>query len=184
MKKIERIVFCSGKKIVLRPLIKRDIPQLLVWFNDPEVNQYLTGYLPLYEKEEEEWFERLHRDKQTEIVLAIETKKGNFIGNIGLHRIRWTDGFATLGITIGNKHYWGQNYGSDAIMTILKYAFNTLNLRKICLSVLEFNQRAYRCYYKCGFREEGRKKKQYFKNGRYVDEIQMAIFKRDFKILN
>jgi len=33
---------------------------------------------------------------------------------------------------------------------------------------------------KCGYKVEGVRKKQWFRNGRYYDEIQIAVFKKDF----
>lgn len=175
-----KIVFCSGEKVILRPLMKGDIEKLLVWFNNPEMTQYLSMNMPMYEKEEEEWLEMLHKRKQTDIVFAIETKKGNFIGTIGLHKIIWVDRIAEVGIAIGEKEYRGRGYGTEALMLLLEYAFNSLNLRKACLTVLGFNKRAYRCYCKCGFKVEGRKRQQFYKNGRYTDEIVMAVFKRNW----
>lgn len=103
-----RIVFLAGEKVVLRPLIKGDMDKILIWLNDPEVTQYLRRNHPLYEKEEEEWFERLGRQKQTDIVFAIETRKGEHIGNVGIHQISLTDRVGTIGIFLGEKKYWGK----------------------------------------------------------------------------
>ena len=62
----------------------------------------------------------------------------------------------------------------------LNYAFNTLNLRKICSSVLAFNKRSLKYNLHCGYKIEGRKRKQIFKNGKYWDEIILGLFKKDW----
>jgi RimJ/RimL family protein N-acetyltransferase len=62
----------------------------------------------------------------------------------------------------------------------LEYAFNTLDLRKVCASVYDFNPRSKRCMEKCGYHQEGVRKQHIFRNGRLVDEILMAVFKDDF----
>ncbi|HUC93718.1 MAG TPA: GNAT family protein [Paenibacillus sp.] len=39
--------------------------------------------------------------------------------------------------------------------------------------------RAYRCYLKCGFREEGRLREAHYYNGRYHDIILMSVLRND-----
>lgn len=176
-----RVVFLRGRKTILRPLNKlTDLPKLLVWINDPEVNRYLLSFLPQTVEDEEKWFDSLVEKKNTDIVLAIETRSGKFIGTMGLHRISWKDGVATTGALIGEKRYRGKGYGTDAKMALLNYAFNTLNLRKVCSSVVGFNGRSLAYNFHCGYRREGRRRKQFFKNGRYWDEILLACFKRQW----
>ncbi len=179
MEEKQRIIFLKGKKVILRPLNKEtDLENCVRWMNDKEVIQYIYLFLPMSFQQEEEWFDGLAKRKD-DIQLAIETLNGNYIGNISMG-ISWKDRVAGIGITIGEKEYWGKSYGTDAIMLLLEYAFNSLNLRKICLSVLNFNKRAQRVYEKCGFKKEGCLKEHVYKNGKYVDLIDMAVFKKDF----
>lgn len=174
------IVFLKGKRVALRPILKQDVPQLLLWMNDQEVTQYLSAYLPMLEADEEEWFANLSKRKQTDLIFAIVVNDGTCIGTMGLHQISWKDRVATTGAFIGDKAYWGKGYGTEAKMLLLDYAFNTLNLRKICASVLAFNKRSYAYQLKCGYKEEGRKLRQRYRKGKYWDEIFMAVFKRDW----
>jgi len=178
--KSDEIVFLKGKHVSLRPIEKEHIKYFLRWFNDQEVAHYITVFLPMTKGEEEKWVEELTNKKHTDITLLIVAENNTPIGNLGLHRIDARNRTATLGITIGDKNYWGRGYGSEAIELLLSYAFNTLNLRKVCLSVIDFNERAIRCYEKCGFRVEGRLREQLFRNGEYRDEVMMAIFERDW----
>lgn len=175
------IKFLVGKRVYLRPLLKEDVPFLLRWVNDPEVYQYLNRCLPAMETEEEEWIENLNKKKGVDIVLMIcLVDEDQPIGTMGLHGINQKDGVATTGALIGEKDCWGKGYGTEAKMLLLNYAFNTLNLRKICSSVLAFNKRSKRYSEKCGYTVEGILKRQCFVNGRYVDEVLMAVFKSDF----
>lgn len=178
-KKEERIIFLEGKKTILRPLDKKkDLEKCLKWFNDPSILQYISAIFPTTRKKEEEWFDK---EKEDEIVLAIETKKGRkFIGTMALHRIDFINGRATTGACIGEKKYWGKGYGTDAKMALLNYAFNMLNLRKIKSGALAFNKRSLNYSKKCGYKQEGVFKKEIFVNGKYVDLIRLAIFKEDF----
>ncbi|HXF49507.1 MAG TPA: GNAT family protein [Verrucomicrobiae bacterium] len=175
-----KLVFLKGKKTILRPLRKAtDFELCLRWINDPEVNQYLLVYFPVTEKKEEEWFDRM-ANNPNEIILGIETLDGKLIGNMALVHINAKDRTASTGALIGEKKYWGKGYGTDAKMTLLNYAFNTLNLRKINSSVYAFNKRSLQYNLKCGYKVEGVRKKQIFRNGKYHDEILIAVFKEDW----
>jgi len=171
----------SGKRVRLRAIERGDIPTFLKWLDDPQVQRYLGRTpFPLSLAEEERWFERQLNDEKSRI-FAIETEKGVHIGNIGLHEIDYKDGKATLGIMIGEKGYWGQGYGSDAIKALLRFAFEELNLHRLYLSVFDFNKRAIRCYEKCGFRQEGIVRESVFRHGRYQNEILMGILRHEFE---
>jgi RimJ/RimL family protein N-acetyltransferase len=174
-----RVVFLEGKKVILRPLDKeKDLGVVLKWVNDPELRQFVSFFLPSTKKQEEEWFDKKRED---EIVLAIETKEGEFIGSIGLHKINYRHRTATTGTLIGEKSFWGKGYGTDAKMILLNYAFNTLNLRKIKSQAYATNQRSVNYSKKCGYKVEGTLKKDLFVNGDYVDVVCLAVFRRSFK---
>jgi len=180
MKIKNRVVFLRGRKVILRPLDKEtDLEACQRWINDPEVRQYLKRFLPTSKQTESEWLDSLGK-KTDDIVLAIETLDGKFIGTMGLHKIDWKDRTAITGALIGDKTYWGKGYGTDAKMVLLDYAFNQLGLRKICSSVLAFNKRSLRYNLHCGYKVEGIQKKQIFRDGKYRDKLLLAVFQEDW----
>ena len=67
-----------------------------------------------------------------------------------------------------------------AIMLLLNYAFNHINLNNIMLKVYSFNTGAIKAYEKCGFKIFGVWKNSHYFNGEYVDEIFMNVLKDDF----
>lgn len=174
------VVFLKGKKVSLRPVEKTDLPQIVRWINDPEVRLFLESWLPQSSADEEKWIESLGKRKDTNIVLAIETVQGKHIGLMGLHNIKWRDRVADTGAMIGEKEFWGKGYGSEAKILLLEYAFNTLNLRKICSAAYAFNARSINYSLKCGYKEEGRQRGHIFRAGEYHDKVLLAIFQEDF----
>ncbi len=172
-----------GKKTRLRAVEREDIPLFLRWFNDPEIRQYLSMYMPVSADEEERWFER-QMDRQDARILAIETVEGVHIGNIGLHDLDWKNRNAQLGVVIGEKAYWGLGYGTDAIKALLRFAFDEMNLHRVQLRVFDFNERAIRCYRRCGFREEGRLRQELYRDGAYHDVLLMGILREEFHALS
>jgi len=174
------VKFLVGKKLFMRPIMPQDLPYFVKWINDKETLEMLSAYLPVTIKEEAEWIESLSNKNHTDIQLAIVTTDGNLIGSMGIHKIDWKNRTASTGAFIGDKNYWGKGYGTEAKMLLLNYAFNTLNLRKIYSSAIEYNKRSIAYQMKCGYKIEGRRIKQHFRKGRYWDEILTAVFKKDW----
>ena len=174
-------VLLYGKKVVLCPPDKsKHLENALKWINDTEITQYITHYLPVTRDFEEEWFDNLRKEREKNVVFAIETHDGKHIGFTGLHNINWHDRTAVAGAIIGDKDYWGKGYGTDSMMVLLSFAFLSLSLRKICASVLAFNKRSLGHVLKCGFRKEGVREKQIYKNGHYEDEVLIAVFRKNW----
>jgi len=172
-----------GEKVRLRPIKRDDLPRFVEWFGDPEVRRHLALYLPFSLAQEERWFENLQGrlERQEDVLLAIETAEGVHIGNIGLHSINWKDRNAELGIAIGEKAYWDQGCGSDAIRTLLGLAFREVNLHRVFLRVDADNGRGIRCYEKAGFQREGTSRETVFKEGAYHDQYVMSVLQSEFK---
>ena len=166
----------TGEKVRLRELRRDDIDEILRWINDPEVTGYLSMYRPVTRMAEEKWIDEISASDR-DIVFIMETLDGEYLGNIGLHSIDHVHQHAEMGIVIGRKDRWGQGYGSDAVRTLLRYGFNTLNLNKVWLRVQAGNQRAIRSYKSCGFVTEGRRRQHVFSDGRFHDEDIMSVLR-------
>ncbi len=172
-----------GDRIRLRGIERTDIPTFTRWFNDPEVRQYLAMYAPISTAMEERWFEA-RLEAKDEHMFAIEARAGDdwiHIGSAGLNRIDWKNRNATFGISLGEKTFWGKGYGTDATVTMLRFAFDELNLHRVELEVYECNPRAMRCYEKAGFRHEGIRRQALFRDGRYQDTHRMAVLRDEFR---
>ena len=58
---------------------------------------------------------------------------------------------AELGIVIGDRDYWSDGYGYDAVTTLLHHMFTIRNLKRVYLHTLEWNDRAQKSFSKSGF---------------------------------
>ena len=173
-----------GQTVRLRAIERDDLPTFVRWFNDPEVRRYLLMYMPMSLAEEEKWFEEQlqKRDSRIFAIEAIDGDQPVHIGNIGIHDIDWKNRMTEVGIAIGEKDYWGRGYGSDALKTLLHFAFQEMNLHRVQLRVHDYNARAIRCYEKCGFQHEGRQRQALFRDGEYHDVLLMGILADEFQI--
>ncbi len=112
---------------------------------------------------------------------ALRTLEDNrFIGFTALYRIEWNNRSARLAIGIGEDKDRGQGYGSDALALIIRYGFHELNLNRIALEVIEYNEAARRAYLKAGFREEGRQRSAVLRDGTHYDLISMSILAEEW----
>jgi RimJ/RimL family protein N-acetyltransferase len=107
-------------------------------------------------------------------------KTEEYIGQLDLLNIDWKNRVGKMGIVIGAEKQ-GQGYGYKAIMLLEKFVFNTLNLNRLELVLHDYNIKAYNCYLKCGFKEEGRLRQNFYINGQYTDRIQMSILRSEYK---
>src|SRR3989338_6659107 len=175
----QKIIFLEGRIVNLCLFTKDDIPTLTRWINDPELRDFLRSVLPKTEKQQEDWFNKLGSNEEN-IVLGIETKESILIGSMGVYQINWRDRVCTTVWWIGEKEYWGKGYGTDAKMFLLDYIFNTLNLRKVCSSVITFNERSLQYNLRCGYVREGLRRQHVFKKGKYWDMIDLGLFKEEW----
>ena len=176
MKYFKKIV---GDKVYLSPMNSDDYLKYTEWLNDYEiakgVNQYVNMVTITGEKE---WLEKGVNEKYNFAIVCM--KDDELLGNISLMNVSFIDKTAELGIFIGNRNYHSNGYGSEAIMLLLNYAFNHINLNNIMLKVYSFNTGAIKAYEKCGFKTFGVWKNSHYFNGEYVDEIFMNVLKDDF----
>jgi len=106
------------------------------------------------------------------------------IGEIGFEVVDWPGRDAFVGLGIGESEYWSKGYGTDVMNVILRYAFTEINLKRVTLTVFEYNPRAIRCYEKVGFRHEGRLRRLLNREGRRWDELFMGILREEWLELN
>ena len=103
---------------------------------------------------------------------------GTVVGECMLHTFDELARTAHVGIALLRDH-WGKGYGTDAVTTLVAYAFVHRNLRKVCLEVLADDPRAVGAYRRAGFVEEGRFREQAWFDGAYVDVLRMAVLRPD-----
>jgi RimJ/RimL family protein N-acetyltransferase len=106
------------------------------------------------------------------------------IGELNLDVVSWPGGDAFVGLGIGETEYWNKGYGTDIMNVLLRFAFTEINLRRVTLTVFEYNPRAIRSYEKAGFRHEGWMRKVLNKEGRCWDMLYMGILREEWLELN
>ena len=155
------------------------------WDRDSEYMRLLDSDPPVMwsEKKIKQWIEKdMEKEQLSEFFFPIRTiHEDQLIGFVGLFSISWSSGDAWAGIGIGERDYWGNGYGTDAMRLILRYAFTELNLYRVTLGVFEYNHRARRSYEKTGFSIEGRERGEMLRQGQRWDTYIMGILREEWE---
>lgn len=172
-----------GDRIFLSPVdtSNEEIEKFTEWMNDFKVTDYIgrSGYITTVIGEKE-WLENTAKNTESRIFDIIELKNNKLIGVISLENFNWIERSAVLGIFIGDRDFRNNGYGAEAINLLLEYGFKYLNLHSIRLELLSINERAHKCYSKCGFKDTGCNREQVFLNGKYYDKLHMDILENEF----
>ena len=172
-----------GDRIYLSPkgVSEESIKKYTEWMNDFNVTDYigrtdqivtLTG--------EKEWLENCAKNTDNREFDIVELNSNKLVGTISIGQFSWVNRSSVLGIFIGDKDFRDNGYGTEAINLLLEYGFKYLNLHSIRLDLIAINERAHKCYLKCGFKDTGRSRDAVFLNGKYYEELHMDILESEF----
>ena len=106
---------------------------------------------------------------------------GRAVGDIDFFRLDVRNRNTLVGLGIWRAEDRGKGYGSDALRALLRWGFAQLNLHRVELNVDVENAPALHVYEKLGFVVEGRQREKHFGDGRFQDELTMAVLRRDFE---
>ena len=172
----------EGKFVNLRAREVSDAVRSATWSGTPDMIRLMgdryQAPLPAMELylEEELWGPSAYGEQ----LFAIETKDGRHIGNMGLSDVEQAQRRARIAIRIGEAEDRSKGYGADAMRTILRFAFQEMNLNRVELEVFEYNGRAIAAYKKCGFVEEARLRLAHFSDAAFHDALIMAVLRSEF----
>lgn len=174
-------VFLRGKSNYLRPLAVRDLERCHRWINDPKT-RFSVGkaFLPVTQAGEQKFIEAANDTTHSVRLAIVLNKSHRHIGVCGLESIQWQDRCAEFGILIGEEDCRGKGYGTEATQMMVAYAFETLNLHRLQLGVLDFNKGGIAAYEKAGFVREGVQRKRCYRGGKYYDHLIYGILAEEF----
>lgn len=177
----------SGKvNVSLGPMDDAYVELFVRWINAYDGIEGTRLRPPYTLEAARKWIADLAERKQTDEVFAIlkrDSEGGKrflrYIGHTGIHKITWPDGFGATKSMIDDTAQ-GRGYGTEAKLLLLNHCFNTLGLRKVIASVMDFNAPSLGHLIKCGYEIVGRYRQHRWHRGRYVDEIFLEVTAEQF----
>lgn len=172
----------GGKLVILCCLERHDLLRNYQWGNNRELISR-TGMPPFPKSaaDIDRWFEN-GVDGPNSKVYGIKTRDGEYIGNIELRDIESTSGRAEIGLFLGEENARGKGYGTDAIRTLSRFAFQEMRLHRLYAKILEGNRPAHNAFTRCGFKLEGTEREAHFAAGRYHNIAIYGLLASELKI--
>jgi len=181
----------ATERLVLSQVTSADIQNIVMYANNKNITDN-TRTLP-YPYEHEDaigWIDILDKGfkNKDQYAFAIRQKSDlKFIGGIGL-TIELSNNRAELGYWLAEP-FWNKGFVTEAVQSILKFGFETLNLNKVVAVYLTSNEASGKVMLKNGMTKEGEfkdhdvKKDHTIADGKYVSLIQYRMLKSEYEML-
>jgi ribosomal-protein-alanine N-acetyltransferase len=104
---------------------------------------------------------------------------GSVIGMACLWNFRHEHRCAEVGFEL-DPGFWRQGLMSEALEAILEYGFSSVGLHRIEATPLAINQASRSLLLRFGFREEGVLRQRVHHEGRYLDEVYLALLHQEW----
>lgn len=164
----------------LRPWSEADLPSIVKYANNPKIAANLTdGFPHPYSEEDGKSFLKMIQEGD-DLILCIEIN-GEFAGSVGIHlKGDIYRKNAEIGYWLAEP-YWGQGVISRVIPKMVDKAFEKFDIERIYAGVYGRNKASQHVLKKCGFEIEGKFKNTIFKNGKFEDEVVLAIRRKNWR---
>ena len=143
-------------RFVLRPLRPEDVSEAYSrWFDDPEVAPHILAARDAHDLSSLRRYvgERAGRDDV--LFLGIFTQNGaTHVGNIKYEPLNEHEGFAVMGILIGDSMWRGRGVAEEVIVASARWLQAHRGIQRILLGVDRHHRAAIAAYEKIGFRAE------------------------------
>jgi RimJ/RimL family protein N-acetyltransferase len=170
-----------GELVYLRPLEPADIDLVHAWHEDAEFAA-LMGGRPMSLAVRRARTERHQAEPRVDVInlMVCRLEDGRAVGRVDIFEIDPINGSAGFGIGIGAAGDRGHGYGRDAVQAVCDYVFGQLRLERLWLTTDADNTIAQHLYETVGFEREGIARHAYYQDGRYQDDVRMAILRGDW----
>ena len=162
----------DGNLVRLRAFEASDLDAEHAFVNDLSTLQQMMSGIPFPASyaDEQQWLSQQTSYTRGEYQFAIEDFEGYMVGRCGVTKLDWKNRVAELAIMIGAP-YRCRGYGKEAMALLCDFCFKEMNLHKLKVSVLAFNEAAVKCYEANGFVREGLLRQEIFRDGQYRDVV-------------
>lgn len=172
----------NSARLHFRQLMDSDAPEVFRLRSDKERMKYIPR--PILENEEQALamihFMNQKIAENTDINWAVEEKAtGKFIGFMGFYRTQPENHRTEIGYMV-LPEFEGKGYVTEAINTMLEYAFSVQNFHSICAIIDPNNGASARVLEKNNFRKEAHFVEDFLWNDVFIDSVHYGILKKDF----
>ena len=169
----------EGRVVRMRPIAEAELPLLMEWSADAEVQRFAGIYHAMAPDDLRKWWEEAGTDAQA-FHWGLEWQ-GRLVGRTAIHNIDWQARHGWTGILIGDRSAWRHGIATESIALRTEYAFRRLNLHKLRASYADGNLGSAGALRRAGYREIARLKEQHYRQGHWFDEICTELLRDDWE---
>ena len=177
----------TTERLVLRPMIPEDAPEVRKWAGDFEVADTALNIPHPYPKGlAEEWIAtqgRAWRDGRQAVYAITARADGTLMGAIGLAGIDARHRHAEIGYWLG-RPFWNLGLATEAVRAVVEFAFETLDLERVFANHFVRNPASGRVLEKVGMTREGLLRAHVRQWGRPEDLIVSGILRSEWRAAN
>lgn len=164
----------AGLELELAPFSREEALKFVDGFARHTVTQYLSHGVAQSKETEEEWYDKMVRDKESRVwgIWVIDGDKRTLIGSSALTHISTGKHIrqAVSGSMIFDTSYWGKGIASACHKARTLFAFSQLGLHRIKSAVLQSNIASRKALEKSGYTLVYTERNELFVNGKLVHE--------------
>ena len=167
-----------GERIRLRlPETAEDHALLVKWRNDADMKLMFYDDEPISLETHMKWWAKVSSDpsQRNYMIDVHDNGAAQAIGMTALVGIDFVNRHAEYGRLKIDARWQCKGYAYDAEVTLMRHAFDSLNLHRVWLHALSYNTAVIKLHEKTGFTHEGCLKDHIFKHGRYLDVVSMGM---------
>ena len=176
--------FLLGNRIYLRGLASEEIQEntpYFSWLNDLSLDVFTErSYRPNTMENMESYHSRMTNTPSCLFLGIFCQETDTHIGNITLTEINHTHRRACVGYLLGDKSYAGKGIITEAVLMLMYFGFNKLNLERIYAGAVRPNTASQRVCQKSGMVEEGTQRHYLLRNGEWHDNILFGALRDEW----
>lgn len=165
--------------IGFRAVEKSDIEMIRQEHNDESVLLMLRDPRIITELRQIQWWESISKNKNNTVYCIFHESPEKIIGVWKLQDLDDTNRCTEMGMDIF-KQYRGKGFGMKSFNMIFRYLFESINIHTIYAKVGAYNETSLIAAQKAGYRITGKIPESLYRQGKYWDNILLAVTKDEF----
>ena len=177
--------------ISFRKIERRDLPVLLELLNSTWAGRHSFPFMNMLDQEK--WFDKITSDEKKMFLVAEEVSPmtedvsissgvSKPVGIFKILNIDWINRTADIGRDVF-PDFQHKGYGVRTLDAGNDFCFEMLGLNRLDTEALETNLAARAIVLKCGYKEEGARRKAIYRGGKWVNSVFYGILRSDWEAL-
>lgn len=162
------------------------LEMLMNWRMDPDITRYMNTDPKLTLEGQKKWYQGIQEEEQKRIeersffywLLEVDEEPAGFVSLVDMD---YTAKRIYTGVYVGNREKRSLRLIIDIQWNLYRYAFEHLEMNKVCEEVFAENKAVNRILDLCGSTREGILRQHVYKNGKYYDMVTRGILKEEWE---